>query len=138
MQMRTATAADLLSMGERSVSRGCLGDIPDTTDYVYALEHDGELLAVGGIHQMNPTCAWAWLDLAARALENQVILLRIIRDYIDDLMTKRGLTRLMAAVEEDFAEAIRFAEWLGFERESRMPKWHGDKAAYLYVRLAGG
>lgn len=137
MNVRDATAADLLAMGSRSVSRGCLGEIPECTDFIYALEHDGELLAVGGVKLMNKTCGFVWLDLAAQALENQVVLLRILRDYIDGLMTDKGLTRLMAAVEEDFPEAVRLAEHLGFKRESRMENWTGELAAFLYVRLAG-
>jgi len=135
MQIRTATDADLQTLGERSVSRGCFSEMPATTDVVYALEHDGELLAVGGLKQMNPTCAWVWVDLAPQALENQVALFRILRDYIGHLMHDKGLTRLMAAVEEGFPEAIRLAQHLGFKRESRMANWIGDKAAFMYVRL---
>ena len=137
MDIRNATEADFKAMGERSVSRGCLGQVPETTDFVYALEHDGELLAVGGIKQMNPTCAWAWIDLAAQALENRVALFRLIRDYLDVLMQDKGLTRLMAAIEDDFPEAVRMAQHLGFVKESRMENWTGDKAAFMYVRLKG-
>lgn len=137
MNVRSATAADLKAMGARSVSRGCLGQMPDTTDFVYALEHKGELLAVGGIKLMNPTCAWVWVDLAAQALENQIVLFRIIRKYLDDLMRDKGLTRLMAAVEEDFPEAIRTAQHLGFVKESRMANWVGGKAAFMFVLLKG-
>lgn len=137
MNVREATEADLKAMGERTISRGCLGQIPDTTDFVYALEHEGELLAVGGVRLMNASTAWVWADLTAQALENRIVLFRIIRDYIDSLMREKGLTRLMAAIEDDFPEAIRMAEHLGFVRESRMANWTGEKAAFMYVRLEG-
>lgn len=136
MQVSKATDADLKAMGKQSVSRGCLGSIPETTDFVYALKHRRELLAVGGIKLMNPTSAWAWLDLAPPALKHKTAVFQAIRDYLDGLMNKSGLTRLMAAVEVDFPEALRFAEHLGFRYESRMENWIGDKAAYMVVRLA--
>lgn len=137
MNVRLATDADLEAMGSRSVSRGCFGQIPDVTDEYYVLEHDGELLAVGGVKQMNPTCAWVWLDLAAHALENKIALFRIIRKYIEYLMRDTGLTRLMAAVEEDFPEALRLAAHLGFHKESTMRNWIHGKDAFMMVRLAG-
>jgi len=137
MHIRPATEADLQAIGERSVSHGCFSEMPATTDVVYALEHDGELLAVGGIKQMNPTCGWVWVDLAPQALENQIALFRILRDYIGYLMHEKGLTRLMAAVEVDFPEAVRMAQHLGFHEESVMPNWIDDRPALMFVRLAG-
>ena len=137
MNVRTATDADLKVAGEQSVSRGCLGEIPDTTDTIYALEHEGELLAVGGFKQLNPTCAWVWLDLAEAALKHVAIVYRVIREIIQAEVEGKGLTRLQAAVEEDFPEAIRLVKHLGFTKESRMPRWSGDKAAFMYVRLEG-
>jgi L-amino acid N-acyltransferase YncA len=137
MRVRTATDADMKVPGWESASRGCLGEIPDATDFLYALEHDGVLLAVGGIKQMNPFTAWAWVDLSTEALKHKVKVFRTIRDHLTALMRTRRLTRLMAAVEEDFPEAMRFAEHLGFERESRMPGWTGNRAAFMYVRLEG-
>ena len=86
---------------------------------------------------MTASCGFVWVDLAAQALENRVALFRIIRDYIEYLMEDKGLTRLMAAVEEDFPEAIRLAEHLGVKRESRMENWTGELAAFMYVRLGG-
>jgi len=138
MDIRLATDDDLKAMADDSISRGCLGQIPDTTDFAYAIEDDGALLAVGGVQLMNPTTAWAWIDLAAQAPDKMVGLFRLIRDHLDSLMREKGLTRLMAAVLVDFPEAVRLVEHLGFVRESRMARWLGDKAAFMYVRLGGG
>jgi hypothetical protein len=136
MQVSKATDADLEAMGKQSVSRGCLGSIPETTDFVYALKHRRELLAVGGIKLMNPTSAWAWLDLAPPALKHKTAVFRAIRDYLDGLMAKSGLTRLMAAVEPSFPEAIRTVLHLEFHEESRMPGFFGNEEGIMFVRLA--
>lgn len=107
----------------------------DITDYVYALEHDGALLAVGGIKLMNPTTAWAWLDLTPHGLKRIKSTYRVIRDWLDVMVAEHGLYRLMAAVECDFPQAVRTVEHLGFVKESVMQNWTGDKPAYLYARL---
>lgn len=135
MKLRDATQQDLTTVAGRSVSRGCFGEMPTVIDYVYALEHDGELLGVGGIKMMNATTAWAWVDMTDLALKHKIVAYQTIRDWMDRLVKLNGIRRLMAAVDTEFEEGIRMAEHLGFERESLMLKWSGDKPAHMYVRI---
>lgn len=137
MIFREATDADLKTMGEKTVSRGCFDDIPDQVDYIYALEHEGELLGIGGIKLMNKTTAWGWFDLTDKALKKPLTVYGVIKKWLDNLIKDMGLLRIMAAVETDFDVAINTVEHLGFVRESLMCKWKPDKDAYLYVLIVG-
>lgn len=136
MHIRPANETDWRTAAQaESVSRGCLGEMPETTDHVYVLEHEGAYLGLCGLKQMNPTCAWAWMDLAREALQYKKSLFATVSAFLDGLMEEVGLTRLMAAVELDFPEALTFATHLGFHRESRMASWTGDRPALMMVRL---
>jgi len=137
MNLRNATEADLRFVAEHSISHGPK-ECPSSIDFVYALEHDGDLLGVGGIKLLNATTAWAWFDLTEYARHHMKDTYRVIRDWMEKLMKTHNLTRLMAAVECDFGEAIRTAEHLGFHIEGVMENFFGDKSAYCYAKFAGG
>ena len=137
MKFREAIQTDLEYMADHTVSRGCFKDQPEMTDYVYALEHGGKLLAVGGIKVVTPTVAWAWVDLSDNAKGEIRTVYRTMKEWLDTMMKDHGIKRLMAAVECDFEDAIRTAEHMGFSKESLMLKWKNNKPAYMYVRLEG-
>ena len=133
MNFRVATSDDVAKANARSISRS--DSNPPIQEYVYALEDEGVVLAVGGMKLMNPTTAWAFMDWTMDALNHPKTLYRVVRDWLDIMMQTHGIVRLMAAVECDFPQAVRTAEHLGFVKESVMPNWTGDKPAYLYVRI---
>lgn len=135
MELREATESDLIFASEHTVSRGCFRERPDKIEYVSALEHEGEILMVGGIKLLNLHSAWVWMDWTEYALKYKIMCLRLVRDYLDGFMEETGVVRLMAAIEVNFPEAINTAEHLGFHREGYMPKFAGDTAAYMYVRF---
>lgn len=137
LNFREATDADLETMGEKTVSRGCFDDMPEQTDFIYALEDNGKLLGIGGLKLMHKTTAWGWFDLTDEALKKPFTAYRVIKEWLDQLIKDMGLIRIMAAVDTDFDVAIRTVEHLGFVRESLMCKWKPDKDAYLYVLIAG-
>ena len=137
MDFREATIKDIESVAKRSISRGCR-ELPQNIDYVYALEHDGVVLGVGGVKLLNATTAWAWMDWTKEALRFKTWSYRTVKEWLDILIQQRGFRRLMAAVATDFPQAIDTVEHLGFHRESLMPGFYGDESAYLYVRLEGG
>jgi len=139
MEFRRATEADRRAVAEKSASRGCFGREPDIIDQVYALEHEGKVLAVGGLKIMNPTSAFCWMDLATEAKQHHMVFLyRLLRDFIDGVMEEHKIRRLMAVVEADFEEGIRLAEHLGFLQEFLMDDWIDGKAAWMYVRYGKG
>lgn len=138
MQLREATVEDLVEVARTSISRGCSGKQPEVIDYVFALEHDGVVMVVGGIKLITLTTAWMWFDMAKCAEGHILAVYRIIRDWMDELIRLHKLERVMAAVEIDFEKAIRTVEHLGFVLESTMPRFFGNKPGLMYVRLTEG
>ncbi len=134
MKIRDATVEDMKEVSETSISRGIKEQIT-ATDYVYALEDEGVVLCVGGIKMMNETSAFVWIDMAAAATKQLIVVYRTLWDWMDTLIKVHNIQRLMAAVICDFNEAIRMVEHLGFKRESTMRNWKNGKDAYLYVRF---
>ena len=49
---------------------------------------------------------------------------------------ENNITRVQSAIRKDFKEGLRFAEWLGLEKEGLMRKWGFDGSdQYMYARL---
>ena len=137
MKLREATEADFRFVAEYTISHGPK-ECPTIIDFVYALEHEGKVLGVGGVKLLNETTAWAWFDLTVFARAHIKTVYRTIRDWMDTLMKTHRIKRLMAAVECDFPEAVRTAEHLGFHLEGEMENFFGDKPGYCYVKFAEG
>lgn len=135
MMLREATMEDIASVSERSISRSCVGAMPETIDYIYALDHDGITVATGGLKLLTPTTAWCWMDWSEECLKDTKEVYRTIRDWMEALIEDQGLIRLQAAVRTDFDRAINTVKHLGFKRESVMKKFFDDKDAYLYVKI---
>lgn len=135
MLLRETTTDDIAFAADHSASRGCFDKIPERYDYSYTLEHEGQVLGMGGIILINPTTAWAWVDIMDIGIKKFRSGYRILREWLDELRALHQIQRLQVYVETDFPEAIRMAEHLGFERESTMKNFVGDKDAYMYVRL---
>lgn len=134
MILRDAMLEDLAIVAESSISRG-VKEHTASVDIVYALEHDGHVIAVGGLKLLNPTVAWAWIDFTAEVREHVKDVYRATTEWLDTMMTTHGLKRVMASVDPDFTQAIRLVEHMGFELESVMLRFFGDRPGLLYVRL---
>ena len=49
---------------------------------------------------------------------------------------EHNIKRVQSGIRKDFKEGIRFAEWLGLEREGLMKNWGFDGSdQYLYARI---
>lgn len=139
MQLRDTTQADILYLANHTASRGCFRNQPPKLDYVYTLMHENEILGIGGIKMISEGTAWAWIDASDKAkpfmVKGDIKVYKLIRDYMKVVVELTDIHRLQAAIEVDFPEAIRMVEHLGFERESIMKHWKGDKSAYMYVKF---
>jgi len=133
MLFRQATIEDLQHMETHSVSRGC-NENPETIDLIQSLEHEGELLGIGGLKLLTPASAWTWMSWTERALDFKTFCYRVVKEWQDKIVETFGLKLLMAAVEIDFPEAIATAEHLGYSRGPVLKGFFSDKDAYLYVR----
>lgn len=135
MNFRETIQEDLDFVANRSVSRGIAKYQPECIDYCYTLEHEGEPLGIGGFRLINLTTAWCWVDLTDGAGRHIVVAYRVIKEWVDKFAEEHQLKRLQAYIECDFEEAIRMAQHLGFEYESRMKNFVDNKDAFLYVRI---
>jgi hypothetical protein len=131
MILRPATEAEILYAANNAIGPGKIGDIPVVNAYRSVIEHEGKILAVGGINVMNQWSAFATLALTDDARPYMTIVFRTIREYLDGVTAKC----LMATVDPDYEEGKRLVEHLGFTLQGEIPGFLGDKAALLYVRL---
>ena len=136
MNFREAIQSDLDYLADHSVSRGIQSKQPSAIEYLYTLEHEGVPLGVGGFRLINLTTAWCWVNLSDKMKHGHVIpTYRVIKEWIEMFTKEHGIKRLQAYVEVDFPEAIRMVEHLGFEQESIMKNFVGDKDAAMFVRI---
>ena len=115
MIFRESTKEDFDFVADHSVSRGKVH--PDCIDYIYTLEHEGIPLGIGGFKLMNYDTAWCWVDLTDASGCHIRSVYRVVKEWIDEFMEEKHLTRLQATVECDFEEAIRMVQHLGFKKE---------------------
>ena len=133
MNFREATFKDIEYMAENSINQ-TEKKLVERVDYVYALEHDGNLLGIGGFRLIVPTCAWCWIDLSRYGIDNLKELYRTTREWMETFSISMGIVRLQAFVRNN-EKHIRLVKHLGFERESTMKNFYGGDDAYLYVRI---
>lgn len=134
MKIRDMTENDIKAMADVSISRGAIHEKNTWFQFNYAVEHKGEVLAIGGIRIITPTTAWAWTDLSRNSTKHMIHIYRIISNWLTTLIEDNHLDRLQTYIEMDFPEAILWIEHLGFERESVMKKFLNGKDVYMYAR----
>ena len=135
MNFRAMTTEDYEYLKDHSASRGIFKNTPEVTEYSFSLEHKGELLASGGFRLINLSTAWCWLDMTHHAGSHIQTLYRVVKEWIEKFTEDKNIKRLQAYVDPDFPEGIRLVQHLGFERESNMELFYGDRDAYLYKRI---
>ena len=132
MNFRKAKTEDLEYVAQHSISKG-IKEFPTSVDHIFTLEHEGDILGVGGFKLLNEYTAWCWMDWTNSALVYKISTYRVVREWLDEFRKQFGIKLLMAAVREHFAEAIRTVTHLGFEKSIRLPKFFGEEDAYLYI-----
>ena len=135
MKFREMTTEDYEYLKSHSASRGIFKNTPAETEFCFSLEHEGMLLGSGGFRLINETTSWCWLDMTHHAGEHIHTVYRVIKEWMKRFVKEKGIIRLQAYIDPDFPEAIRTVQHLGFERESNMKKFYGDRDAYLYIRI---
>ena len=135
MKFRETTQEDIDYVSNHSISRGIFKHQPEQTDYIYTLEHDDKPLGVGGFRLINQSTAWCWVDLTHQSGNHIISVYRVIKEWIDIFSEEHKLRRLQCYVEQDFEDARRMVQHLGFHKESIMKNFMGSKDADMYVRL---
>ena len=135
MELRFTTEPDVKYVAEHSVSRTILNDMPGQRTWTYTLADEERVLGLGGVEMITPNTAWAWIDVTDEVTHaDWYSVYRIIGEWSDQICKDLGITRLQAYVECDFDVARRFIEHMGFEWESTMKNFVGDKDADMYVK----
>jgi hypothetical protein len=132
MFCRELTQADIEYLKVHSISRGIFNVVPEETQWNYALVDGDTTLLVGGISLINATTAWCWIDMADTSLAKICTTLRVMIDYQYMLCAEHKIRKLICYVEDDFAEAQRLVEHLGYKFQFTMPNFVGDKPARIY------
>ena len=135
MNFRKTTKKDLIFVSEHSISRGMSSKQPECIDFIQTLEHEGEILGIGGFSLINTTTVWVWMKQTHLAKNHVKFMCRIVKECLEIFVKEHGIKRAQAYIEIDFPEAIRFIQYLGFERESLMKNFVGNKDAFLYARI---
>lgn len=132
MELRPLRIEDVAAMEGRSISRGGKGI--EAIDVAYTLCAGETVLAIGGLRRLGGEAGWFWLDMSTEARSQILSVYRVVRDWVDLMLTQHGIRCAMCAVEFDFAEGLRLVEHLGFERQGTLPGFFGEKCGLLYVR----
>ena len=77
--------------------------------------------------------AQGWVISSKRIFRNKVKASRLIKERTDLLCANNKIWRLQTAVKADFKIGIRFAEFLGFNKEGLMIGYGPDKTDYYLM-----
>ena len=135
MIFRTATVEDLAWIADNSINDKVDRKMDSAVDYVYTLEHEGDVLLVGGFRMITPTTCWCWLELSHGSGKHIRTVYRTIVEWSDNFAKEHGIKRMQAFVRPTYKEAVRLVEHLGFEWESVMENFFGDEDGFLYKRI---
>ena len=77
--------------------------------------------------------AQGWVISSKRIFRNKIKASRLIKQRTDLLCANNKIWRLQTAVKADFKIGIRFAEFLGFNKEGLMVGYGPDKTDYYLM-----
>ena len=87
----------------------------------------------GGIIPTWLGSAQGWVISSKRIFKNKIKAARLIKERTDLLCANNKIWRLQTAVKADFKIGIRFAEFLGFNKEGLMVGYGPDKTDYYLM-----
>lgn len=98
---------------------------------------NGHLIGSGGVVPMWDGVAEAWFVGSWRLSKNRFAAVRTLQKTMLELMDANAINRLQAHVRADTPEAVRFIEFLGFEREGLLREYGPDRTDhYVYARFS--
>ncbi len=94
------------------------------------------ILACAGVSLLWPGVGEGWLMLSSEGAREVRAIYAVSRALVDRWIKVCNLRRLQCAVRADQPRSIRFAEWLGFQREGLM-RCYGPGAVdhYMYAKV---
>ena len=96
----------------------------------FTLFLDETPIVSGGIVPMWKGVAEGWVLSSKHILDYKIKAASLIRKRLDYLCTNNKIIRLQTAVKEEFLTGVRFAQWLGLEKEGLMKYYGLDQTNY--------
>tara|TARA_S200000501_G_C20769772_1_gene720033 strand:+ start:75 stop:536 length:462 start_codon:yes stop_codon:yes gene_type:complete len=90
----------------------------------YTLLVDNNIILSGGIIPIWDGVAEGWVMSSKRVFDYKIKAASSVKKKIDYLCQNNKVRRLQTSVKEDFLTGVRFAEWLGLQKEGLM-KYYG-------------
>ena len=133
---KKTTPADVLEMQGHEVSP--IKVHWDRLDYTHGITGwDGDtILCVGAIQWLWKGVGEAWIVLHENALEQKVATFRALKEVYGGLLKYHDWWRIQVIVREDWEQARKMVEALGFEPEALMRHYCEDRSnAILYAMV---
>ena len=97
----------------------------------YTLLVDNHPILAGGIYPLWDGVAEGWVLSSKRIFDYKIKSAISIKRRLDLLCNNNKIWRLQTSVKENFTTGVRFAEWLGLEKEGLMKKYGPDQTNYF-------
>jgi len=94
---------------------------------------DGKVVACVGVTSLWTGVYELWMYLGKETFSEKRKALRILKEFLDELIVKHKMHRLQSVVLADFKEGRRFAKFFGFKEEGTMKNFGPEKETYIRV-----
>ena len=96
----------------------------------YTLLFNNNPVIAGGIIPIWDGVAEGWVMSSKRVFEHKIRAASAVKKRLDYLCINNNIRRLQTTVKEEFKTGVRFAEWLGLEKEGLMRYYGLDGTNY--------
>lgn len=111
----------------------------EKTSISYTAIEDGKVVTIAGVIPVWQGVAESFLIPSELFQNHKIQCIKYIKLNQEFLRRELKLHRLQTTVPANLFHAIRWLEWLGYERESTLRMWGPDKQDhYRYVRFFDG
>lgn len=97
----------------------------------FTLLADNNIVLCGGITPLWDGVAEGWVIASKRIYDHKIKSVSAIKKRLDLLCINNKIWRVQTSVKENFKVGVRFAEWLGLEKEGLMRMYGPDKTNYI-------
>ena len=97
----------------------------------FTLLADNNIVLCGGVTPLWDGVAEGWVIASKRIYDHKIKSVTSIKKRLDLLCINNNIWRIQTSVKEDFKVGVRFAEWLGLEKEGLMKMYGPDKTNYI-------
>ena len=96
----------------------------------FTLLADNNIILAGGIIPIWNGVAEGWVMCSQKVFDHKIRSASSVKKRLDYLCINNKIFRLQTAVKEEFLIGVRFAEWLGLQKEGLMKYYGLDQTNY--------